>query len=344
MPPRVPIATRVRAAQLFMEGKSQRAIASELNMNLCTVNRIVRAFRDHGRIEDAPHGRRPRKTTEEQDRMIVEASLRNPLLTAVEIRDSLGLDVAATLVRSRLIKAGLRCKDGCAPYRTVLLSPEEKEERLRFAQEYRSWTADEWVGQVVFTDDTTFRTRWDSRRKLNRPGLWKYQPLDIVKSQGRCFVNVWGCLTHRGLGPIFRLDDTLTCESYVDVISHVLVPYLLDDGGPFPDGCCFLQQGTSVIHRAPEVTEEVQRLGFAVLPWPTESQDFSPMAEVWRRIENNISHRELESADPDELWEVILEQWNELRAAPDTIVSIVKCIPKRLQKVAFAEGGVCKNN
>lgn len=327
-----------------MEGKSQRAIARELNMNLCNVNRIVRAFRDHGRIEDAPHGHRPRKTTEEQDRMIVEASLSNPLLTPVEIRDSLGLNVPATLVRKRLVKAGLRCKDSCTPYRTPVLSPEAKEERLRFTQEYRSWTAEEWVGQVVFTDDTTFRTRWDSRRKLNRPGLSKYQPLDIVKGQGRCFINVWGCLTHRGLGPIFRLDDTLTCESYVDVISHVLVPYLLDDEGPFPDGCCFLQQGTSVIHRAPEVTEEVQRLGFAVLPWPTESQDFSPMAEVWRRIANNICDRELESTDPDELWEVILEQWNELRAAPDTIVSIVKCIPKTLQKVAFAEGGVCENN
>ncbi|KAH9371952.1 hypothetical protein HPB48_014711 [Haemaphysalis longicornis] len=72
--PSVPEEDRLRMIHLFQEGIRQRDIAKAAGRPLCTVNRILEAFRDEGRIENLPRERRPRATTSEQDMLIVAAA------------------------------------------------------------------------------------------------------------------------------------------------------------------------------------------------------------------------------------------------------------------------------
>ncbi|KAH9371872.1 hypothetical protein HPB48_012977 [Haemaphysalis longicornis] len=65
---------------------SQREIARKINRPQKTVNRILQAFYGDNRLEDAPHQRRPRKTTQVEDALIIAAAVKDPFTTAAKIR------------------------------------------------------------------------------------------------------------------------------------------------------------------------------------------------------------------------------------------------------------------
>lgn len=77
---------------------------------------------------------------------------------------------------------------------------------------------------------------------------YRYEPeyTQHVAASGRRSVNVWGVITHRGLGPVVRINGSLTAAAYADILEQVLIPFILD--GPFPDGCFIFQHDRSPIH------------------------------------------------------------------------------------------------
>lgn len=174
MPPRIPEETRLRIVALATAEKSQREIAREVGVRKATVNRIIQAFRDEGRIGDAPRCLN-RKTTREQDMAIVAVAAADPFMTAGQIKDIVGLDTSDELVRKRLREAGLTNR--CAAQKP-LLSATSKAERLRFAHEHLQWTVDDW-GQVAFTDESTFCTQWNQKQRVYRPALSRYTELSL---------------------------------------------------------------------------------------------------------------------------------------------------------------------
>ncbi len=55
------------AIGMLTAGMSTRAVAHELNVNLSTISRLQRCFREFGSTSNRPHNRRPRVTTPAQD-------------------------------------------------------------------------------------------------------------------------------------------------------------------------------------------------------------------------------------------------------------------------------------
>lgn len=169
-----------------------------------------------------------------------------PSLSLTEIRRQLSLNVSLCTIRRRLAQAGLRSRIACQKPR---LSPREKETRLVFAEDHMSWKEEDW-SQVVFSDESTFVSRWDQQQRVWRLVGTRYDPdyIKTVASSGRCSVSVWGFMTRHGLGPLVRIEGTLTSGKYLEILQHVLLPYLLD--GDFPDGLFVFQQDRSPIHTA----------------------------------------------------------------------------------------------
>ncbi|KAG0414638.1 hypothetical protein HPB47_008198 [Ixodes persulcatus] len=176
--------------------------------------------------------------------MIVAAAVDDPILTAKEIRNELGLSVST--IRERLHEAGLRSG---VPARKPMVSANSRHKRLLFAQEHSSWTVADWKN-VVFTDESAFTTRWDKRQRIWRADRTRFNPVNFqrVASSGRCSVSVWGALSKDGLGHLVRLDGRFNAARYMDVAETVLLPYVMD--GPFSDGYFYLQQDRSPIHMA----------------------------------------------------------------------------------------------
>lgn len=163
--PGISLLERQRIITLCEQGVTQRDIAKLMRCSYSAVNRILQAYRYAGRIENLPRGHRPRATTLEEDSQIVAASRRDPTLTAKEIRDKLNWTASPYVVRRRLHEGGLHSR---VPVRKPLLSAINKSKRLAFAEEHVSWTVDDWR-MVLFSDESTFTTRWDQRQRIWRP-------------------------------------------------------------------------------------------------------------------------------------------------------------------------------
>lgn len=171
MPSRVPIHERWRIVALCRAGMPQREVARMTGRTRTAVARIFTAFRDdNGRIHDAPHDVRPRSTTDEEDRWIVAAAVDQPFITARDIRGELGLNVSDQLVRRRLAEAGIRSYAAC---KKPILTPRQKDIRLRFAMEKTSWTIQDWK-TVVFSDESSFSTHWHQGKQVWRPRGARY--------------------------------------------------------------------------------------------------------------------------------------------------------------------------
>ncbi|KAH9372005.1 hypothetical protein HPB48_000573 [Haemaphysalis longicornis] len=164
MAPRLTLPER-KAIALMGRTMSQRDISVATGRPVPTVNRIVQAFTKEGRLADAPRFRPPRATTHEEDRLIVATAVDNPFLSAREIRDMLGLDISAQLIRSRLHEADIK---GRMAAQKTQLEAKHRDQRM----EFEDWAADNWRA-VVFSDEAAFCTCWDQHKWVWRPDKCK---------------------------------------------------------------------------------------------------------------------------------------------------------------------------
>ncbi|KAH9367520.1 hypothetical protein HPB48_009074 [Haemaphysalis longicornis] len=169
--PSIPEEDRLHMIHPFQEGIRQRDIAKATGRPLCTVNRILQAFHDEGRIENLLRGRRPRATTSEQDMLIVAAAAVKPSLTSKQIKCEFDLSASTKTVRRRLHNVRLR---NCVPARKPKQSETNKLARLLFAEDHATWTAEDW-SCVLLANESTFSSRWDQRQRISRAVNTRYE-------------------------------------------------------------------------------------------------------------------------------------------------------------------------
>lgn len=157
--------------RLFLEGVPQKEICRLTGRSKSAVTRAVKAYKENeGRIVDAPRSGRPRATDEAADHLIIAAAVDDPYLTAQEIKEELGLNVSCDTIRRRLKEAGLK---NCVAVQKPYLTDKQRRQRFEFARAYEHWAFDDW-GQVIFTDESTFSTRWDQQQRVWRPVNCRY--------------------------------------------------------------------------------------------------------------------------------------------------------------------------
>lgn len=337
MPPRVPIEDRKLIVRLSDEGLSQREICLRTGRCRTAVNRIIQAYRHDGRLADAERSGRPRATDDENDMLIAAAYAADPTLTAKEVQESLSLDVSCQTIRRRLQDAGL-CNHRARPdHPTPDLTDEERRQRLDFARAVGHWTVDQWR-EVVFTDESTFCTRWDQKELAWRPFNCRYL-LNYTRSlcsSGQCAVSVWGAISKDGLGPLVRIEGSLTTSEYCDILEQSLLPYVLD--GPFPDGCYLLQHNRGFVHTSLTVRALLEDRVIPELDWPPSDSDLNPVGNVWAFLRERLAEQDLGNVTADSLWAAISSEWEALRARPETISLLYYSMPRRVAQVIDTGG------
>ncbi|KAH9369373.1 hypothetical protein HPB48_017725 [Haemaphysalis longicornis] len=240
---RVPHSERVRIVELCLKSYTQREIAELTGRSMNTVTRIIQAYRNEGRICDAPHDRCPHVTSAIEDELLVAAAYANPFGTAQQHAQLAGVSASLTTVNRRLAEAGLKSR---VTVQKPLLSDDNKAARLRFASEHCTWSVDDWKQVVLFAP------RWDQKHCVWRPVNTRYKPEYIqVASSGRTTVNVWAVMSRDGLGALHGIGGSLPAEKYSEILEYVMIPYALD--GPFPDGDYLFQQDLAPVHTAKSV-------------------------------------------------------------------------------------------
>lgn len=320
---------------LSLQGHTQRQISAMKNRPLSTINRIIQAYRNERKITDAPRKPRPQVTTENEDMAIVAAAVDNPSATVDEIKQSTGLTrVSNTTVKRRLYAAGLKSRTAV---QKPIVSGVNKQKRLDFATEHLQWTEEHWA-KVVFTDESSFTTRWDQRQRVWRPQNCRYMPeyMQRVAASGRSAVSVWGAVTAQGLGPLVRIEGRFTADAYCGLLDDVLLPYLV--GGPFPENDFILQHDNSPIHKSKKVAAYLERRDVAVLEWPPQSPDLNIIENVWGNMKLALAHRQLRAVSADVLWAIVQEEWERIRADTNICRSLYSSLPNRINAVIGAGG------
>ncbi|GFX04945.1 uncharacterized protein TNCV_2249281 [Trichonephila clavipes] len=105
-----------------------------------------------------------------------------------------------------------------SPTHVHLLARRDKVFRLVWAHQYRHWTVDDWK-PVAWNDESHFQlNRADGSVWVWRQPHESMDPYMNVQAGGD-FVMIWGVCSWRDMGPLIRLDTTMTGERYVSILS-----------------------------------------------------------------------------------------------------------------------------
>lgn len=151
-------------------------------------------------------------------------------------------------------------------------------------------------------------------------------------------VQVWGCITSVGVGPLIRIDGRLTAEKYLNILREYAIP----SGTELIGESFVFQQDNDPKHTARIVKQylaEMEEQGVCNnMAWPPQSPDLNIIEHVWDYLDRAKYRRSPKNTT--ELFNVLREEWNNIPR--EFINNLVQSIPKRIQGVIKARGGYTK--
>jgi len=126
--------------------KSQCEIARLCNVSQSAVSKLRKQFTITGTLSPRRKGAcgRKRKTTDRDDRFLIQQSKRDPKKTSDRLQRDLaahGVNVCSSTVRRRLLAAGRPARK---PQKKQLLTAVMKKKRLMWARQFKNWSDDDW--------------------------------------------------------------------------------------------------------------------------------------------------------------------------------------------------------
>lgn len=320
------ILLRHKILELHQLGKTQRAIANELEIYPSTVNYWIN--RD-GSVETKKKTGRPRKTNAVTDDLIFLLSHTNPFMPTTEIIHELNLPITKHSVIRRLKEKGLQ---SYRPAKKEVLTNQHVQNRLEFAMSVEHWTFEHWK-KVVFTDEKVFSTFGNGMNRVwrtKRKNRYDKKYMDLVKRSGRKSIPVWACIcATEGQNKIHYIrGGNLTGEKYRNQILFNYVPAMHRANLTF-------MHDQSSIHKSVLATNYLRNKGINMLDWPAKAPDLNPIENLWAEMERRTCTRDIN--DEQVLWEKVKQTFEEIEEG-DYITKLIQSMPRRIQKVIDARG------
>ena len=151
-------------------------------------------------------------------------------------------------------------------------------------------------------------------------------------------IQVWGCISIKGVGDIVRITEKLTGEKYKNILHNHTVP----SGQQLVGDYFILQQDNDPKHTCKLVKNHLSNLEeegvLQTMPWPSQSPDLNIIEHVWDYLDRKKMERLPKNVN--ELWNVLKEEWYNIPI--QFIENLYKSINKRLQDVIVNKGGHTK--
>ncbi|CUA77042.1 similar to GF20795 [Rhizoctonia solani] len=288
-------------------GVSSKCVAKIVKVDHTTVNRIYRRYQKP-RIHYAPPIRTgcPRKMLPSDDRYAALALARMKFGNATRLQQEFFPDLHPETVRRHLRALGLMAR---RPRKVPLLNRKHRKARRSWANKHRLWEAILWA-RVIFSDESKFNLFSSDGPRY----VWRYagEAYDARYTQkmvkhGGGHVMVWGCITSKGVGRLYRIDSTLTAKKYVEILNEALLG-TLSDHRLKPRSVTF-QQDNDPKHTAGLTRAWLESHDLSPLPWPSSSPDMNIIEHVWGYLDRKVHTRAALPQNTDELWKALEEEW-----------------------------------
>jgi len=330
------IEKRASVVTLSKENYSGRAIAKKLKISLCGVQEILKKHKENGCVRDRPRSGRPLSTTPRENRVLTRLSLNNRRATSRnlkrEFEDATGTSISPRTVRRRLQKSGLR---GCIAAKKPLLTATHRKNRLEWCRERKNWTKQQW-GCVLFSDESIFELIpsgrvWVRRRKGER---YNQDCINPTVKHGGGKIQVWGCMSAKGVGSLKIVNGRLDAKAYVRLICRDLK----NDGIKLCGNNFIFQQDGASCHTARTTKAWFERKNINLSTWPSQSPDLNPIEHLWDAIKKRLENKPCKNLE--ELKASIFNCWKNLES--DVTKNLVDSMPQRCSAVIAARGGHTK--
>ena len=205
---------------MLQAGSSQRFVSMKLGVNIRTIQRWWRLFKNGLSLEN--QGGRGRKSSVPKIAKIVitkyigkkRRSVRN---LSRELKHK-GHSVSYSTVHRYL--ARVKGEKSFKRQRQPLLTDKIKAARLKFCKEPANWTVDDWRN-VLFTDESPFQLNHPPNRKNDC--VWAKNPSEVEPIQTVKFprkIQVWGMTSYRALSDshFVPVGQTVTADYYINEI------------------------------------------------------------------------------------------------------------------------------
>ncbi|GFV48903.1 transposable element Tcb2 transposase [Trichonephila clavipes] len=284
--------TRGRMIGKLEERRTVTSVAAEFGINKSLISRAWKVFRTTGTAVRKVGGDRPRTTTVEDDRYIIQQAKRgrrqSASVIALQLSTATWRQVSRFTVARRLYKGGLftRRFERCLPFKIDL-------RRHRLQQWCQKLDSCQW-SRVLFTDESRFSTRSDSQRVL----IWREIGTRFYTSNikerhhyGGSGVLVWGGIMLNGRTELHLFDKwSVIGDRYCEevLLHHVR----LFRGTIDPD--FIFKDDNARPHRTLAVEELLEIEDITQIDWSAYSPDLYPFEHVrdalWRRIAAGLHH------------------------------------------------------
>jgi transposase-like protein len=150
---------------LYKDGnRSMRSITTEFGINPTTVSNVWKLYQKDPQLKRRPVSGRPRKTTAQDDRVIVRAVKTNPNISAGEIKQSSGFtDICEQTILNRLHES----KEVYSAWtkKKPWLCKINREKRIAWCKAHLHWTGKDW-NSVVWSDESPLPVRHHGKKRV----------------------------------------------------------------------------------------------------------------------------------------------------------------------------------
>lgn len=297
-------------------GKSISEIAIVMNINRKTISHHIYNYENNIKKQKR-EGKKP-KTSDEQQKKIVDMVTKNGNLTLTDIQDK----IKNTSKISRSTISRILHKNNII-YGNVIIKPflteKHKEIRLKWAQKYLDY---DWKN-VIFSDETSIWLNTHSKKcwieKNNRK-------IHHKKRHSKKF-QIWGCITVDNYCVFQIFNENLKAPKYIKILDDSLKN--------FDKEMYTFQQDNSPIHTSKIAKEYFSGANINILEWPPYSPDLNPIENLWSviklRIQKIINYVSVDNF-ADIVEKIIL------RYDYEKINNMINSMPNRIQLVIENKG------
>lgn len=150
-------------------------------------------------------------------------------------------------------------------------------------------------------------------------------------------LNIWGCITSRGIGWMCSLPEGLDGETYIKILEDEL-QQTRENYFPHKERFTFQHDGSSV-HRCKLVEKHIKGR-IPTFKWPAQSPDLNIIENLWGDLKRRIRDNYHEITNKEKLWDAIQVEWE--ATTTEYLKKLYLSIPHRLQAVIKAKSGPTK--
>ena len=341
---------RSRAIGMLQAGMTQKGVAAQVGVPVLTIQRWWKTFSTVKSVADKPRSGRP-SAISTVAKIVMKKTAGKTRQSARKLAKR--LTEKGHLVSDRTVRRYWTSTLGLKAYKIRVrpkLTEKQKAHRLRFCQERKEWTVDDWK-RVLFSDESPFQLFHHPNRQNER--VWARNPAEVPTASSVKFppkLMVWGMMSYQGLSQLHVVPKktSINAEYCVEnILKKVCLPAInrrKADGSVLErrmvgrrSSCIFQQDGAPAQRsaRAQKWCQENLPDFWTADTWPGNSPDLNPIEELW-----GIMQQELDKKAPRTTLRALESELKQVWAGirPEILRNLVSSMPARVARCVELRG------